>query len=54
MDQANMDRHVIKIMAALGLQFKLGDLYNYRTDHILTGNFLNLCKVLTLSLKVKI
>ncbi len=40
MDQANMDKHVK--MAALGRQFKLGDLYNYRTDHILTGNFFDL------------
>ncbi len=40
MDQSNaMDQHVIK-MVALGRKFQLGDLYNYCTDHILTGNLL--------------
>lgn len=36
-DSPIMDKHVIK-MASLGRRFQLGDLYNYRNDHILEGN----------------
>ncbi len=35
-DSKSIERHVTK-MAVLGGQFKLGDLYDYRNDSVLSG-----------------
>ena len=46
-----LEGHVI-VMAALGRRFKLGDLYDYRNDHIVAGKHRLLTNYMLLLLNV--